>query len=190
MNDFIFYSPTKVYFGKNKEIEIGKIVNEFNFKKVLLVYGQNSIKKIGLYDKVINSLLEYNIKYLELSGIEPNPKLSKVKEGIKLIKEEQVDLILAVGGGSVIDTAKAIACGVYLKEDPWCLNAHTVTPKEALPIGVILTISAAGSELSNAHNFANFIISIKYFIRQIKFSYTSINICSRFSDISAHVWTW
>ena len=150
MNDFIFYSPTKVYFGKNKEIEIGKIVNEFNFKKVLLVYGQNSIKKIGLYDKVINSLLEYNIKYLELSGIEPNPKLSKVKEGIKLIKEEQVDLILAVGGGSVIDTAKAIACGVYLKEDPWCLNAHTVTPKEALPIGVILTISAAGSELSNS----------------------------------------
>ena len=150
MNDFVFYSPTKVYFGKNKESEIGNIICEYKYQKVLLVYGQNSIKKIGLYDKVINSLKDHHIKYLELSNIEPNPKLSKVKEGIKLIKEEPVDLILAVGGGSVIDTAKAIACGVYLDEDPWCLNAHTVTPKCALPIGVILTISAAGSELSNS----------------------------------------
>ncbi len=150
MNDFIFYSPTKIYFGKNKELEIGNIIKEYQFNSVLLVYGMNSIKKTGLYDKVVNSLNDNAIKFFELSSIEPNPKLSKVKEGIKLLKEEPVDLILAVGGGSVIDTAKAIACGYYLDQDPWCLNAHTVTPKKALPVGVILTISAAGSELSNS----------------------------------------
>lgn len=150
MNDFTFYSPTKVYFGKDKENEIGKIINEYNFKSVLLVYGKSSIKKTGLYDKVVKSLNDSNIKFLELSNIEPNPKLSKVKEGLILIKEEPVDLILAVGGGSVIDTAKAIACGYYLDEDPWHLNAHLVTPKKALPVGTILTISAAGSELSNS----------------------------------------
>ncbi len=150
MNDFVFYSPTKVYFGKNKEENIGEIIKEYNFSKVLLVYGMSSIKKIGLYDKVVNSLNKYDISYVELCGVEPNPKLSKVKEGIALIKENPVDLILAVGGGSVIDTAKAIACGYYLEEDPWCLNAHTVTPSKALPIGTILTISAAGSELSNS----------------------------------------
>lgn len=150
MNDFVFYSPTKVYFGKEKEKTIGNIINEFKYKKVLLVYGQNSIKKTGLYDKVINSLNEFDINFIELSGIEPNPKLSKVKEGLALIKEEPVDLILAVGGGSVIDTAKAIACAYFIEEDPWCLNSHEVTPVKALPVGVILTISAAGSELSNS----------------------------------------
>lgn len=155
MNDFIFYSPTKVFFGKDKENEIGKIVKEYKFNSVLLVYGMSSIKKTGLYDKVVNSLKSNDIKVIELSGIEPNPKLSKVKEGIKLIKEEPVDLILAVGGGSVIDTAKAIACGYYLDEDPWCLNAHLVVPHKALPVGTILTISAAGSELSNSCVISN-----------------------------------
>lgn len=155
MNDFIFYSPTKVYFGKDKENEIGNIIKAYQFNSVLLVYGMNSIKKTGLYDKVVKSLCDNGIKFLELSGIEPNPKLSKVKEGIKLIKEEPVDLVLAVGGGSVIDTAKAIACGFFLDQDPWCLNAHLVTPKNALPVGAILTISAAGSELSNSCVISN-----------------------------------
>lgn len=155
MNDFVFQSPTKIYFGKDRENQIGEIIKEYNFQKVLLVYGQTSIKKSGLYDKVISSLNNNNIKFIELSNIEPNPKLSKVKEGIKLIKEEPVDLILAVGGGSVIDTAKAIACGYYLDSDPWCLNDHSVTPKKALPVGVILTISAAGSELSTSSVISN-----------------------------------
>ena len=155
MNDFVFQSPTKIYFGKSKEKEIGKIIKEYNFNKVLLVYGKSSIKKSGLYDTCINSLKENNIDFLELSNIEPNPKLSKVKEGLKLIKEEPVDLILAVGGGSVIDTSKAIACGYYIDEDPWCLSNHTVVPTKALPVGVILTISAAGSELSTSSVISN-----------------------------------
>lgn len=155
MNDFIFQSPTKIYFGRGKENLIGEIIKEYNFHKILLVYGKNSIKKSGLYDKVISSLKNNNVSYLELSGIEPNPKLSKVKEGLKLIKEEHVDLILAVGGGSVIDTAKAIACSYYIDEDPWCLNDHSVIPSQALPVGVILTISAAGSELSTSSVISN-----------------------------------
>lgn len=150
MKNFEFYSPTKVYFGKDTEKQIGEIINSYNYKSVLLVYGQNSIKKIGLYDTVINSLNAQDIKFIELSNIEPNPKLSKVKEGVALIRKNPVDLILAVGGGSTIDTAKAIACAYYIEEDPWCLNAHLVKPLKALPVATILTISAAGSELSNS----------------------------------------
>jgi alcohol dehydrogenase YqhD (iron-dependent ADH family) len=155
MNNFEFYSPTKVYFGKNQESRIGEIIKSYNYKNILLVYGMSSIKKIGLYDTVITSLKDANISFYELSGIEPNPKLSKVKEGIKIVKDHNCDLILAVGGGSVIDTAKAIACGSFLDSDPWCLNDHSVKPSKALPVGVILTISAAGSELSNSCVISN-----------------------------------
>ena len=155
MNNFEFYSPTKVYFGKNQESRIGEIIKSYNYKNILLVYGMSSIKKIGLYDTVITSLKNVNISFYELSGIEPNPKLSKVKEGIKIVKDHNCDLILAVGGGSVIDTAKAIACGCFLDSDPWCLNDHSVKPEKALPVGVILTISAAGSELSNSCVISN-----------------------------------
>lgn len=155
MKNFEFFSPTKIYFGKKEEYKIGEIVKYYNFKKVLLVYGMSSIKKIGLYDTVINSLKNENVNFYELSGIEPNPKLSKVKEGIEIVRKNNCDLILAVGGGSVIDTAKAIACGCFIEEDPWCLNAHLVKPTKALPVGVILTISAAGSELSNSCVISN-----------------------------------
>lgn len=150
MLNFDFYSPTKILFGTLRELEVGKIVKEYGYTKVLLHYGKSSIKKNGLYDRVVTSLTKEGIKIIELGGVEPNPKVSLVREGIKLAKENQVELILAVGGGSVIDSSKAIACGYYLNADPWLLNSHEIKPTKALPIGVILTISAAGSELSNS----------------------------------------
>lgn len=150
MINFDFYSPTKIYFGKNRENEVGEIIKKYGFKKVLLHYGQNSIKKTGLYDKVILSLKNAEVSFIELSGVEPNPKIELVRQGVKIVKDEQIDFILAVGGGSVIDSAKAIACGAKVDFDPWLFNLHQKTPTDALPIGVILTISAAGSELSNS----------------------------------------
>lgn len=148
MIDFDFLSPTKIYFGKEKENEIGKILIERNFTNVLLVYGSSSIKKIGLYEKIIKILDENNIKHCEISNIRPNPSLDKVLEGIKIAKENNVELVLAVGGGSVIDSAKLIADGFYYEGNPFDFNLHLQSPKKALPIGVILTLSASGSELS------------------------------------------
>lgn len=150
MINFDFYSPTKIFFGKGRENEVGEIIKGYGFKKVLLHYGQNSIKKTGLYDKVVTSLNNANVDFIELSGVEPNPKIALVRQGVKLVKEEQVDFILAVGGGSVIDSAKAIACGAKVDFDPWLFNLHQKSPTDALKVGVILTISAAGSELSNS----------------------------------------
>ena len=150
MINFEFYSPTKIFFGKNREEEVGKIIKNYGYQKVLLHYGKNSIKKIGLYDKVVESLKKEGIKFVELGGVEPNPKVSLVRKGIELVKSEGVELILAVGGGSVIDSAKSIACGACTTNDPWLFNAHELLPTKALPVGVILTISAAGSELSNS----------------------------------------
>lgn len=150
MLNFDFYSPTKIYFGSFRELEVGKIIKEYGYSKILLHYGKGSIKKNGLYGRVIDVLKQEGIKVFELGGVEANPKVSLVREGIKLARENQVEMILAVGGGSVIDSSKAIACGYYLNSDPWLLNAHEIKPTKALPIGVILTISAAGSELSNS----------------------------------------
>ena len=161
MLDFNFYSPTKIYFGKDREKEIGKIIKSYGYKKILLVYGKSSIVKSGLYKTIIEKLEEEQIEYLILNGVEPNPKVDLVRKGVSLIKESKVDLILAVGGGSVIDTAKAISCGYYLDCDPWLLNSHEVEPTKALPIGVILTISAAGSELSNSCVISNPELGIK-----------------------------
>lgn len=163
MLDFNFVSPTKIFFGKAKEEEIGKILKGYNIQKILIVIGQSSVKKSGLLDKVLDKLNNEGIKYLLLEGIEANPKIDKVRIGQKLIKENPVDLILAIGGGSVIDTAKSIACSYYLDDnvDPWELSNHNVVPTKALPVGVILTISAAGSELSNSCVISNPELKIK-----------------------------
>lgn len=155
MKDFVYYSPTKLIFGKNKETEVGSIINEYGFKNILMVIGKSSVKKSGLFDKVISSISEFNIKINVLEGVEPNPKVDLVRNGTIVAKNNKVDFILAIGGGSVIDTAKAIACAYYLDCDPWCLNDHSVKPLKALPIGVILTIFAAGSELSNSCVISN-----------------------------------
>lgn len=150
MIDFNFVSPTKIFFGKGKEKQIGEICKEFRFKKTLLVIGKNSVKKSGLFDVVINSLKENKVEYFVLEGVRANPEIDLCREGIKLAQENKIDSILAVGGGSVIDTAKNIACGYYYKGDSFDFNLHKAEPKKALPIGVILTIAAAGSELSNS----------------------------------------
>lgn len=150
MINFNFVSHTKIYFGKGREDELVSILNEYGYKRVLLVYGSGSIKKIGLYDKVVKNLKSAGIFFAELSGIRPNPSSVKVDEGVKICRNENIDLVLAIGGGSVIDTAKAIACGFYYDGDPFDLNLHKAQPTKALPLGVILTLSASGSELSDS----------------------------------------
>lgn len=161
IKNFDFYSPTKIFFGDNQENCIGDVIKNYGYRKVLLIYGKSSIKKIGLYECVCSCLKANNIEYYELSNIEPNPKIDKVRIGCQMARNYAIDLILAVGGGSVIDTAKAIACGRYLDFDPWLLNTHQVVPTKALPVGVILTISAAGSELSNSCVISNPDIKVK-----------------------------
>lgn len=155
MLNFEFYSPTKIYFGRNQELEVGRIIKEYGFKKVLIHYGQSSIKKIGLYDKIVSSLNNHQIDFIELGGVEPNPKIDLVYKAVRLCKNHKVDFILAIGGGSVIDSAKACAVGACTDEDPWRFNLHEIKPKKSLPVGVILTISAAGSELSNSCVISN-----------------------------------
>lgn len=150
MINFTFHSPTKIYFGIDEEKKIGKYIKELNVKKVLFHYGKKSIKESGLYDIIIKSLKDENIDFIELGGVEANPTLDLVKIGVSLAKKEHVDFILAVGGGSVIDSAKSIAHGYYYDGDPYDFNLHLITASKSLPIGVILTIAAAGSEMSNS----------------------------------------
>lgn len=154
MDNFTFHNPTKIIFGKATENKVGAEVKRYS-QKVLLCYGGGSIKRTGLYDRVINSLKENNIEYFEISGVKPNPRLSLVKEGIKLCREKNINFILAVGGGSVIDTAKAIAVGVPYEGDVWDFYVGKARVKAALPVGTILTIPAAGSEASNSSVITN-----------------------------------
>lgn len=161
MINFDFISPTKIYFGKDRELEIGSILSKRDYHKVLIVYGKSSIKKIGLYDKVIKSLDDNNIKHVELSGVRPNPSNDLVIEGVKLARENKIDALLAIGGGSVIDTAKAISVGYFYDGDPFDFNLHKVKPSKALPLGVILTLSASGSELSNSCVISNDKLGVK-----------------------------
>ena len=149
MQNFTFQNTTKIVFGKGTEEEVGEYTAQHG-SKVLLHYGGGSIKKYGTYDRVVKSLEEAGIEYVELGGVEPNPKLSLVKEGIELAREESVDFILAVGGGSVIDSAKAISVGYFYDGDVWDFFTRDAKIKEALPIGVVLTIPAAGSESSDS----------------------------------------
>lgn len=150
MKDFIYNTPTKIYFGKNKENELLNILKEYNVKRILLHYGKSSIIKSGLYDKITNLLKDSDIEIFELPGVMPNPKLALVKKGVKICKDNNIDFILAVGGGSVIDSAKSIAVGALVDFDPWLFQIKARKPVKALPIGVILTIAAAGSEMSNS----------------------------------------
>lgn len=147
MLNFDFYAPARILFGKGEENRIGELLKP-RAKKVLLHYGSGSVKRSGLLDRVTDSLKKSGISYVELSGVLPNPRLSLVHEGIALCRKEQVDLILAVGGGSVIDSAKAIAVGVYYDGDVWDLYETFLQVDRALPVATILTIPAAGSESS------------------------------------------
>lgn len=150
MENFAYYTPTKVVFGKDEEKNVGKLAKEFGAKKVLIHYGGGSAVRSGLIDKIKTSLTEENISFVELGGVKPNPRLSLIYEGIKLSKENSVDFILAVGGGSVIDSAKGIGYGIANPdiEDVWDLYIGKKKTQKCAPIGVVLTIAAAGSEMS------------------------------------------
>lgn len=150
MKNFEFISPTKIYFGTDQIERIGEILASKNAKNILIVIGKNSVKKSGLLDKVIKSLDDQNINHHLLEGVRANPTFELVTEGVKLVNENHIDYLLPIGGGSVIDTAKCIAVNFNNDGDIKKFNFHVEDPKEALPIGVILTISAAGSELSNS----------------------------------------
>jgi len=151
MLNFSYYNPARIVFGAGTIQEVGTLASAYG-KKVLLHYGGGSIKKNGVYDQVMQSLKEAGLAIVELPGVVPNPRLSLVKEGIELCKREKVDFILAVGGGSAIDSAKAIAFGAKLRDDEDIWNDYytssSYTIKEAIPLGVVLTIPAAGSESS------------------------------------------
>ena len=154
MQDFIFQNNTKLIFGKDKELLAGQESVKYG-KRILLHYGGGSIKEIGLYDRVITSLREKGIEIYELGGVKPNPRVSLVREGITLCKEHDISFILAVGGGSVIDSAKAIAIGAKYDGDVWDFYDGKAEVKDSLPIGVVLTIAAAGSEASNGSVITN-----------------------------------
>ncbi|MBQ6818377.1 MAG: iron-containing alcohol dehydrogenase [Clostridia bacterium] len=150
MNSFQYYTPTKVVFGSDTHHQVGKLVKEQNCRKVLLHFGGGSARRSGLLDAIEASLKAEGIEYVTLGGVVPNPRLSLVYEGIELCKQEQVDFILAVGGGSVIDSAKAIGYGVANDGDVWDLYDRKRHASDCLPIGVVLTIAAAGSEMSDS----------------------------------------
>lgn len=151
MLNFQYYTPTKVVFGKDAELKVGSLVKAEECKKVLVHYGGQSAKRSGLLDRVCEALKDFDIDYVTLGGVVPNPHLSKVYEGIELCKKEGVDFILAVGGGSVIDSCKAIAYGLGNPDvDVWDLFTGKATPKTCYPLGSVLTIAAAGSEMSNS----------------------------------------
>ena len=156
MQKFVQYMPTKIVFGKDAEKEAGKLAKEFGFSRVLLVYGGGSVVRSGLLGRIKASLDGEGIVFQELSGVQPNPRLSLAREGVKRAIDFQAELILAVGGGSVIDTAKAVAVGAANPEtDIWDVWMGKASVTEAKPVGAVLTISAAGSEMSDSAVLTN-----------------------------------
>ncbi|MEY8355714.1 iron-containing alcohol dehydrogenase [Lachnospiraceae bacterium 54-53] len=149
MNNFEYCVPTRVIFGRDTHKKAGAILKEYGFRKVMIHYGGGSVKRSGLLDLVTDSLKEHGVEYVLFGGVQPNPTLSLAKEGMEICKKEKVDFILAVGGGSVIDSAKCIADGTLNPEiDPWKFFLKEDVPAKALPHGNILTLSASGSETS------------------------------------------
>lgn len=149
MLNFEFCSPTHFVFGKNTEAQVGKLVRQFGGTKVLVHYGSASAEKSGLLSRVRSSLQEEGLAFVELGGVKPNPRSGLVYEGIDLCRKEAVDFVLAVGGGSVIDSSKAIAAGVFIEGDFWQYWETKTPVSKALPVGTVLTIPAAGSESSH-----------------------------------------
>ena len=161
MNNFQYYTPTKVVFGKDTQSKVGELVKEQGATKVLIHYGGGSAVRSGLIGQVKDSLDEAGIAWVELGGVKPNPRLALAKEGIELCKKEGVDFILAVGGGSAIDSAKCIAYGLANEGDVWDFFIKTRAPKACAPVGAVLTIAAAGSEMSNSCVITNEDVMLK-----------------------------
>jgi alcohol dehydrogenase len=162
MDNFIYQNPTRLIFGQGQVQE--QLVDQLKpfGKKVMIVYGGGSIKKNGLYDEVTGLLNDSGFEVYELSGVEPNPRLSTVRKGVEKAKQENVDVLLAVGGGSVIDCTKAIAAGAKYEGDAWDLVTKKETPKDALPFGTILTLAATGSEMNAGSVITNWETHEKY----------------------------
>ena len=154
MENFVFQNTTKIIFGRDSEKNVGIETKKYS-NKILLHYGRGSIKKYGLYDKIIKYLKEEGIEAFELQGAEPNPKISLVREGIKICRENSINFILAVGGGSTIDSAKAISIGIRYNGDAWEFFESKANAKSAVPIGIVLTIPGSGSESSNVAVITN-----------------------------------
>jgi hypothetical protein len=148
MNNFVYQNPTKIIFGKETIGKIGEEIKNHNIKSVLILYGKGSIFKNGVYDKVVESLKANDIQYIEKGGVKPNPVLSFVRETVRLVKENNIEAILAVGGGSVIDSAKAIGAGAVYDGDIWDAFEGNVNLSNSLPIFSVLTLSATGSEMN------------------------------------------
>jgi alcohol dehydrogenase YqhD (iron-dependent ADH family) len=146
MENFEFLLKTKIYFGRDEEKRVGEIISSYGYKKVLLLLGGGSARKSGLFNSITDSLEKASLEVLLLEGIRPNPEFDFVRRYINEVKDFKPDIILAVGGGSVIDTAKSIAVSYFYDGDGFDFNLHKVNPSKALSIGVVLTISAAGSE--------------------------------------------
>jgi alcohol dehydrogenase len=161
MQNFTFWNPTKLIFGKGQLEQLKQEIPHFG-KKVLVVYGGGSIKRSGLYDKVINLLNEINAQVFELPGVEPNPRITTARKGVEICKTEGIDVLLAVGGGSVIDCTKLIAAGAKYDGDSWDLVTRKAAVKEALPFGTVLTLAATGSEMNSGSVITNWETNEKY----------------------------
>lgn len=155
MKNFNYCAPTRVIFGKNTELEVGKALKNAGATRVLMQYGGGSIKKSGLYDRVVKAIRDEGIELFELGGVQPNPHLSLVRKAIEIVREQKIDYLLAVGGGSAIDSTKATAVGAVYDGDVWDFYCGKAVPKKAMPVGVVLTIPAAGSEGSNSSVITN-----------------------------------
>ena len=155
MATYKYYAPTEVVFGKDAENQVGALVKKWGGSRVLVHYGGQSAIKSGLLDRVVKSLEEQNLSVVLLGGVVPNPRLSKVREGISLGRSQKIDFILAVGGGSVIDSSKAIGYGLANSGDVWDFYAKNRMPQSCIPLGAVLTIAAAGSEMSNSSVITN-----------------------------------
>lgn len=154
MNGFIYNIPVKVYFGENQLCHLGEELSKFG-SRVLLTYGGGSIKKSGLYDQIVAEIEKAGLTLFELSGIEPNPRIESVRTGAQICKDEHIDVLLAVGGGSTIDATKFMAAGACVDHDPWLFLSERAPIEKALPIVTVLTLSATGSEMDNGGVISN-----------------------------------
>lgn len=199
MQNFEFCNPTKIVFGKGVENGVGQECAKYS-KKVLLHYGQGSVVRSGLLDRVKKSLDEAGVSYVELGGVKPNPRIELVREAVELCKKEEIGFILAVGGGSVIDSAKATAMGVVYGKDPWDLYDNVAAPVGAIGVGVVLTIPAAGSESSNSSVLTNEALVLKrscdvdyiypkfaFLNPELTFTMPKYQIACGIADIMAHI---
>ncbi|TCT15098.1 hypothetical protein EDD68_1389 [Melghiribacillus thermohalophilus] len=161
MKNFVYYNPTKLVFGRNQLDQLPQLIPD-DVHRVLLVYGGGSIKKNGIYENVLEKLKERSLNVFELSGVEPNPRISTVRKGADICKKEHIDFLLAVGGGSVIDCTKTIAAAAKYEGDPWDLVTKQAKPEDALPLGTVLTLAATGSEMNAGAVITNWETNEKY----------------------------